>query len=122
MEPPGARRSLERHRGGQGDIIHTVAGRYLPESPEMKAVVLLLAVIPFAFVGTFIARDVWYIAAIPLASVTLGWLGRRLLRLDDDQQPGAATSIRMPRRGAESGQSRRAGDPAGIAPRTGQNG
>ncbi|MCY4594300.1 MAG: hypothetical protein OXC19_05805 [Bryobacterales bacterium] len=65
-----------------------MAGSYLPESPEMKAVVTLLAVIPFAFVGTFIDRDVWYIAAIPLASVTLGWLGRRLLQLVDDQPPG----------------------------------
>ena len=102
--------------------MNTVPGSYWPESLYMKALILLLAVIPFAFVGTFIDRDVWYIAAIPLASVTLGWLGRRLLQLDDDQQPGAATSIRMPRRRAETGQSRRASDSAGIATRTGPNG
>ena len=65
--------------------MNTVPDSYLTESPYMKALILLLASIPFAFIGTFIDRDVWYIAAIPLASVTLGWLGRRLLQLDDDQ-------------------------------------
>ena len=93
-----------------------MAGHYWPESPYLKALLILYAIGPFALLH----RIPWYLAALP-AGVLLGsWLMRRLV---DDQPPGAATSIRVPRREAETGQSRRSSDSAGIAaPRTGPNG
>ena len=93
----------------------TVPGSHWPESPYVKALLILYALGPFALLHWI----PWYLAALP-AGVLLGnWLMRRLI---DDQPPGAATSIRMSRRGPESGSSRRAGDSAGIAPSTGPNG
>lgn len=43
----------------------------------------------------------WYLAALPAACLLASWLGRVFMQLDDDQQPGAATSIRMPYCGVE---------------------
>ena len=57
----------------------TAPGSYWPESPYVKAFYIVLLIGPFAFIGTFIDWDVWFITAIPSASVTFGWLGRRLL-------------------------------------------
>ena len=107
------------HRRVRQAIMNGMPGGYWPESPYLKALLILLVISPFALLHWI----PWYLAALPAASCLSGWLGRVLLLLDDDQQPGAATSIRMPRRGAEMGSSRRSRDSAGIAPcRTGPNG
>lgn len=99
--------------------MNAVPGSYWPKSLQGKAFLILFLIAPFALIGTFIDKDNWHTAAIPLVSITAGWLGRVLMQLDDDQLPGAATSIRMPRREQETGQSRRSCDSAGIAHRTG---
>ena len=83
---------------GNGDMMNAVPGNYWPKSLQGKALLILFLITPFAFIGTFIDKDHWYIAAIPLVSITSGWLGRILMQVDDDQLPGAETSIRIPRR------------------------
>ena len=50
----------------------------MPESPHWKAFFILLAISPFAFIGTVIEWDIWYIAALPSASGLLGWLGQTI--------------------------------------------
>lgn len=99
--------------------MNAVPSNYWPKSLQGKALLILFLIAPFALIGTFIDKDNWYTAAIPLVSITAGWLGRVLMQLDDDQLPGAATSIRMSRREEETDQSRRSTESAGIAPRTG---
>ena len=47
----------------------------------------------------------WYLAALPAATGLATWLGRFLMQLDGDQQPGTATLIRIPRRESGIGQS-----------------
>ena len=102
--------------------MYVVPGTYWPKSPHGKVLLLFFLILPFAFIGTFIPSEDWFIATIPLASITLGWLGRVLMQLDDYQQPGAGTSIRIPRREAETKGSPPSSNSAGVAPRTGPSG
>ncbi len=99
--------------------MNPVPGNYWPKSLQGKALLILFLIAPFALIGTVIDKENWYTATIPLVSISAGWLGGVLMRLDDDQPPGAATSIRMPCRQAETDQSRRSSDSAGIASLTG---
>ena len=90
----------------------TVDGCYWPKSPYLKAFVIVSAIGPFALLHWI----PWYLAVLPAASGLAAWLGRHLMQLDDDQQPGTGTSIRISRRGAET---RQQSGSAGIAPHTG---
>ena len=89
-----------------------------PGSPYLKALVIVSAIGPFAFLPWI----PWYLAALPAACGLAGWLGRILMQLDDDQQPGTGTSIRMPGREVETGSCQRSSHPADIASRSGLSG
>lgn len=102
--------------------MYTMPSGYWPKSRPGKAFLFLYMVSPFALIGTFIPSDHWIVATIPSASLTLGWLGRVLMQLDDDQQPGAGTSIGIPRLQAETDGSLPSSTSSGIAPRTGPSG
>lgn len=90
----------------------TVDGNYWPKSPYFKALVILFAIGPFALLHWI----PWYLAALPATTGLASWLGRFLMQLDDDHQPGHATSIRIPRGEAETGRSGGSSGSAGIAP------
>ena len=98
--------------------MNSVPHSYWPRSPYLKALVIVSAIGPFAFLSWI----PWYLAALPAASGLAGWLGRFLLQLDDDQQPGTGTSIRMPGREVETGSCQCSGHPADIASRSGLSG
>lgn len=59
----------------QGGMMNRVPGNYWPKSPQGKALLILFLIAPFALIGTFIDKDNWYTAAIPLVSITAGWAG-----------------------------------------------
>lgn len=102
--------------------MNAVPGSYWPKSLHGKAFLLLFLIGPFAFIGTLIDWDRWYTAAIPLVSITAGWLGRILMQLDNDQQPGAGTSIGTLRREPEADRSRQSIDAASTDRHTGSHG